>query len=195
MADLDAIAGDAPQHELLARLRSADGFAGRLLLDAGVANAAGLDDLGGAAELVVGLETLGSFADLEELAARASVTFSLDLRNDAPIMQAGLRAAAGSGDPVAIAQAAIDAGAGALILLDVARVGRRMGINLPLLGSLRRQLPGVQLLVGGGVRGEADIRTLADAGCDGVLVATALHNGAVTVRRAGLRQPGISDVR
>jgi phosphoribosylformimino-5-aminoimidazole carboxamide ribotide isomerase len=33
------------------------------------------------------------------------------------------------------------------------------------------------LLAGGGVRGYEDLARLADAGCDGALVATALHDG------------------
>jgi uncharacterized protein related to proFAR isomerase len=45
----------------------------------------------------------------------------------------------------------------------------------------------VTLLAGGGVRGEGDLRGLADAGCDGVLVASALLDGrldAAAVARA-----------
>jgi phosphoribosylformimino-5-aminoimidazole carboxamide ribotide isomerase len=53
--------------------------------------------------------------------------------------------------------------------------------------SLRKVLPGVLLLAGGGVRGPEDVTRLAEAGCDGVLVATALQDGRLTVRGADLR--------
>jgi phosphoribosylformimino-5-aminoimidazole carboxamide ribotide isomerase len=53
--------------------------------------------------------------------------------------------------------------------------------------SLREVLPGVMLLAGGGVRGPEDVTRLAEAGCDGVLVATALQDGRLTVRGADLR--------
>ena len=46
------------------------------------------------------------------------------------------------------------------------------------LEAVGRAVPGVTLLVGGGVRDEGDLRQLASAGCDGALVATALHGAA-----------------
>jgi phosphoribosylformimino-5-aminoimidazole carboxamide ribotide isomerase len=38
----------------------------------------------------------------------------------------------------------------------------------------------VTLVAGGGVRGADDLARLADAGCDGALVATALHDGRLS---------------
>ena len=192
VADLDAIAGGPPQLELLRELQSGHGFGGPLLLDAGVYSIAALDRLqGGFTEVVVGLETLRSFSDLESLAHHANVTFSLDLRNDVALMRPELREGGGT-EPVELAQAAIAAGAGAVILLDVGRVGRGAGANLELVAALRRALPGVPLLAGGGVRDESDVRALADHGCDGVLIATALHRGTLG---PGPRQSGTREVR
>ena len=59
---------------------------------------------GGFTEVVVGLETLRSFSDLESLAHHAHVTFSLDLRNDVTLVRPELRGETGT-EPV-------DAGAG-----------------------------------------------------------------------------------
>lgn len=194
VADLDAIAGDPPQHDLLRRLQSGEGFGGPLLLDAGVYSLATLEPLqGGFADVVVGLETLRSFADLERIAIHARVTFSLDLRNDVPLVRPELH---GSGpDPVALARAAIGAGADAVILLDTGRVGRGAGVNLELLASLRRALPGARLLAGGGVNDDADVMALGDRGCDGVLIATALHRGTLASWGPRARQSGTSEVR
>ena len=193
VADLDAIAGNPPQLEMLRRLQSGDGFAGPLLLDAGVHSLATLERLrGGFPDVVVGLETLRSFADLEEVAAHARVTFSLDLRNDLPLVCPELRSE--SRDPVAMARTAVGAGARAVILLDVGRVGRGAGVNLHLLASLRRAVPGTRLLAGGGVKDEADMVALAERGCDGVLIATALHRGTLS-RAARPGQSGTSEVR
>ena len=36
------------------------------------------------------------------------------------------------------------------------------------------------LIAGGGVRGPGDLARLAEAGCDGALVASALHDGRLT---------------
>jgi phosphoribosylformimino-5-aminoimidazole carboxamide ribotide isomerase len=39
----------------------------------------------------------------------------------------------------------------------------------------------MELTSGGGVRGRDDLAALADAGCDAALVASALHDGQLTV--------------
>jgi phosphoribosylformimino-5-aminoimidazole carboxamide ribotide isomerase len=196
VADLDAIGGAPAQLDLLARLQSAQGFGGPLLLDAGIASLGELHRLGGAfSHIVVGLETLSSFADLGRLAAQVEVTFSLDLRNDLPLTRPELLVEMGSVDATVLARAAVEAGARSLILLDVGRVGHGVGVNLQLLASLRRALPKVVLLAGGGVRGDADINALAASGCDGVLVATALHRGTLTALAAPPGQSGASEVR
>jgi len=195
VADLDAIAGDPPQLGLLRRLQSDDGFGGPLLLDAGVHSVSTLERLhGGFAEVVVGLETLRSFADLEAIARHTSVTFSLDLRNDVPLARPGLFDE-GSREPADLARAAVEAGARSVILLDVGRVGRGAGVNHELLASLRRALPGVRLLAGGGVRDDADVAALEENGCDGVLIATALHLGTLAFRAPRTPQSGTREVR
>jgi phosphoribosylformimino-5-aminoimidazole carboxamide ribotide isomerase len=51
-----------------------------------------------------------------------------------------------------------------------------------LLRRVRAAIGPCPLFAGGGVRDEDDLRRLADAGCDGVLVATALHDGRLTYR-------------
>jgi phosphoribosylformimino-5-aminoimidazole carboxamide ribotide isomerase len=193
-ADIDAISGDPPQLDLLQRLQSPHGFGGPLLLDAGVHSIATLERLKGACNgIVVGLETLRSIADLELLAERVSVTFSLDLRNDVPLIGPDLRAETGPVEPLGLARTAMAAGARSIILLDVGRVGRGVGMDLGLLASLRQSLPYVTLLAGGGVRGDSDVAALARTGCDGVLIATALHRGTLlSAARAG--QPGMRDV-
>jgi uncharacterized protein related to proFAR isomerase len=44
----------------------------------------------------------------------------------------------------------------------------------------------VIVLAGGGVRGPDDLSALAAAGCDGALIATALHTGAVDPRHSSV---------
>ena len=57
---------------------------------------------------------------------------------------------------------------------------------------VRRAVPDVALLAGGGVRGPEDLQRLADAGCDGALVATALHDGRLGGGRHRRRAPARS---
>jgi uncharacterized protein related to proFAR isomerase len=46
---------------------------------------------------------------------------------------------------------------------------------------VREAVPGLTLLAGGGIQGREDLVRLADSGCDGALVATALHDGGLNV--------------
>jgi phosphoribosylformimino-5-aminoimidazole carboxamide ribotide isomerase len=149
-------------------------------LDAGVSSAdqaRHARDLG-AARVVVGLETLPSYEALQAISAavdRDHLAFSLDLRGGVPVvMNAGIPA----GEPVhLLAARAADAGAGAVIVIDLARVGTGTGIDFELLGRVRAATPGLMLLAGGGIRSLDDVARLAECGCDGVLIATALHDG------------------
>jgi phosphoribosylformimino-5-aminoimidazole carboxamide ribotide isomerase len=186
VADLDAIQGGAPQLDLIGRLaRSADGFDGMLLVDAGTTCAGRAAALleAGAARVVVGLETLRSFGDLAAIVSAVGaprVVFSLDLRLGAPLAHPSLLDAAGPVDAVALAEQAAAAGASAIIVLDLARVGTGVGIDHGLLAALRRRLPRTELLAGGGVLERRDLERLDDVGCDGVLLASALHAGRIT---------------
>jgi phosphoribosylformimino-5-aminoimidazole carboxamide ribotide isomerase len=88
---------------------------------------------------------------------------------------------------VRLAQRAAAAGVGAIIVLDLARVGTGAGLDLALIGRIRGAAPGVALLAGGGVRDGADLSGLSDAGCDGALVATALMSGRLKLWGSGER--------
>jgi phosphoribosylformimino-5-aminoimidazole carboxamide ribotide isomerase len=175
VADLDAIQGGGVQAVLLRGLTAAAAPA-TLMVDAGTRDAASAREVLtlGAGGVVIGLETLQRFDDLAaivEAEGPERVIFSLDLRHGRPI---------GSGEslePEALAARAVDAGVRSVLVLDLARVGTGAGLDLELLGRLRRRLPTLRLLTGGGVSGPDDVARLEAAGCDGVLVATALHTG------------------
>jgi phosphoribosylformimino-5-aminoimidazole carboxamide ribotide isomerase len=145
----------------------------------------------GASTAIVGLETLTTFDVLDATCAAVGgerVAFSLDLRNGAPIKSPN--GPTGLSDASDIGARAVAAGVGAVIVLDLARVGTGAGVDVQLMEAVRRAAPGVVLLAGGGVRDSADLQALAAAGCDGALVATALLSGAiggsVTTRQASL---------
>ncbi|MGH7673313.1 MAG: HisA/HisF-related TIM barrel protein [Gemmatimonadales bacterium] len=172
VADLDAIAGGAPQGELLGSLAR---LGGRLLVDPGTTTPDGaLATLAaGATRVVIGLETLDSFGALAEIVSAvgvACVVFSLDLR----------LGASPAGAPLTLVDQTVRAGVGALIALDLARVGTAAGMDLELVGAIRHRHPDLELLAGGGAGGVSDLARAAEVGCDGVLVAAALHDGRLT---------------
>lgn len=68
-----------------------------------------------------------------------------------------------------------------LIVLDLGRVGTMSGIDeeaglYTLIQEIRNELPQIRLTSGGGVRGVEDAAELLKAGCDHVLVASAIHD-------------------
>lgn len=181
VADLDAIERGRPAS---ATIRQIAGIGVSLWLDAGVSS---LDrarhalDLG-AAHVVVGLETLQSFDALQAICAGIGgdrVAFGLDLRGGEPIAGHDIPRET----PERLAARAGNAGAGSLIVIDLARVGTRIGLDVELLARVREAAPGLTLLAGGGVRGAEDLEKLAGAGCDGALVATALDQLYPSVTR------------
>lgn len=178
-ADLDAIAGGAPQDAVVAAIAA---LGVPLWLDAGVSSVdRALQSLDlGASRVIVGLETLPSVDRLAEICGALGsgrVAFSLDLRDGEPIVTGTLIARA---DPApVIAARAVGAGADAVIVLDLARVGTDRGIDFELIARVRDCTAGAALIVGGGVRGFEDLERLAACGCDGALVATALIEGRI----------------
>lgn len=161
LADLDAIQGVGSHAALLARIRAAcPGL--ELWVDGGCRTAADVAALRSVRNLlpVIGSET---WTDTGALPGDGLV---LSVDSD------GGRARDPSGicdDPARWPQS--------LILMNLARVGSRAGPDLGLLRAWQQKAPGVALYLAGGVRDTADLRAARDAGAQGVLVATALHEG------------------
>lgn len=66
------------------------------------------------------------------------------------------------------------------IVMSLSRVGAGEGPDFPRLKELRKQHPGKTLIAAGGVRHTEDLRRLEDLGVGGVLLASALHSGAIS---------------
>ncbi len=180
VADLDAIAGQAPAGSLYRGLLD-DGF--RLWVDAGLGSGgAHLDVLAavGVNYLIAGLESLSGPEELSALVGRFSsrrLVFSLDLKNGTPL--------AGDGwdtqDAWAIAERAVRLGVERVLVLDLARVGINNGLSTwELCERLRAAFPRLEITTGGGIRGPEDLRRARVTGVDCVLVASALHDRKLT---------------
>jgi phosphoribosylformimino-5-aminoimidazole carboxamide ribotide isomerase len=199
IADLNAILGRGRQDALI---RAVTALGAPVWLDAGITSVDGARECLalGAAHVVVGLETLTSFDALHAIGDEVSgrrVAFSLDMRHGEPVRAFGSFGSFGSFEPfpqsnasnvsnesndsnvAALARRAADAGVGSIIALDLARVGTGGGVDVQLIARVRAAAPRVTLLAGGGIRGLDDLMRLAEAGCDGALVATALHDGRI----------------
>ena len=180
LADLDAILRRTPNLEIIRSLTDG-GF--QLLVDAGLRTCEDATAIAaaGARQLVAGLETLSGPGELSRLIERygpSRIVFSLDLRDGRPM---GDVAGWTEADPLGIARQAAEAGCTQFIVLDVARVGTEAGVpTLPLCSEMRAQWPRLTIITGGGIRGIEDLRRLDPAVVNGVLIASAIHNGSVT---------------
>ena len=189
VADLDRIAGAGDNDAIVRRLAgAAPGL--RVLWDGGLAGAAG----GGARcpgdgiVPVLGTETLQSIAALRRGSRHDTrrPVLSLDLLGGARVIARS--AAIARLDPLDLLSAARDRGVRTAILLVLDRVGTGAGAPLDRLRRLRRGLPDLELLVGGGIASIDELRRLRAEGFDGALLATALHERRVTpsaLARAG----------
>jgi phosphoribosylformimino-5-aminoimidazole carboxamide ribotide isomerase len=187
IADLDAIQGGAVQRTMLRELAQLEtGFAGSIMVDAGAHTAESTLEVMacGASQVVIGLETLRAFTHLAEivrLTGEEQVIFSVDLRLGSPILHPAMQDAMGAQpDAVSLAAQAVESGVANLLLLDLARVGTGCGADLGLIEELRKRFPELRLLVGGGILTRRDLDRMRDVGCDGALVASAIHAGTIT---------------
>ena len=111
-----------------------------------------------------------------------SSIFSLDKKGDAVITQTGELA---DRAPLELVQMACDKGIDELIILDLCEVGTRNGFQgqsaaSTLIEEIRSERKDVTLTSGGGVRNADDVRHWIESGCDHVLVASAIHDCAIT---------------
>ncbi len=170
-----------------------------LWIDAGLKNADEARELAAfeidgrrIAGIVAGLESLAdpdSLAKMCEAVGSARLVFSLDMKLSVPLVGSpawhGLSAEQ-------IAAIALRAGVRRMIVLDLAQVGMGRGVGTePLCRALRCLAPDLQIIAGGGVRGPADLDSLARAGCDAALVASALHDGRLSAAECAARSSPI----
>ena len=182
LADLDAIAGHAPQVRLYQNM-IALGF--HLIVDAGVR------DLQHSQRLLASITprarlSRGSrhwqaprpyarFSTPSAPGGSSSVSISIEAPRGRPRGPHGR-----AENPLELAREAIEQGVRQVLLLDLARVGtgRGSGTN-GLLPQILARHPEVQVSVGGGISGASEILALKAAGAHAVLVASAIHDGRI----------------
>jgi phosphoribosylformimino-5-aminoimidazole carboxamide ribotide isomerase len=182
VADLDAIGGRPPDSASLLALADV-GLP--LWVDAGIDTVAGAHAVlsAGAARVVIGLETLRSWESLAAIVASIGAertVFSLDLRDGAPVSDKFSDI-----NVTDIAQRAASSGVHTIIVLDLARVGSGAGVDANVIQAVRAAVPTVDLVVGGGIRDDADLVHAKEAGATGALVGTALHTRSLSVLQMG----------
>ncbi len=178
VADLDALAGDPVNVATLTALSQV----GEPWVDAGATTAERAAALrrAGVARNVIGTESIGADALTRPPQAdpEPPLVLSVDLRDGRLISPDPELAGR---EPTAAASLARTLNVRELLVIDLARVGSGSGPPLDAVAELAEALPGVAIYAGGGVRDDADLRALESAGAAGALVATALHEGRLTL--------------
>ena len=178
VADLDGLRGHRPKLGWIAALGETGA---RVMIDSGVRHPADARTVfeAGASAIVAETETLGGFTELKLLHdtfGAERVILSIDLRNGKVV---GSEAAWGmEPEPSVLMERAAAIGIRRAIVLELARVGTGIGPGtVELCRALRAKFPDLELIAGGGVRNSNDVTRLAQSGANGVLVASAIHDG------------------
>jgi len=168
VADLDAIAGRGDHHAALAALRAHCAIS--LWVDNGTADhgAARRFLATGVGRLVIGSESQRDLVLVREFAGDTRVALSLDFRDDQFV-----------GPPALLADPGL--WPARVIVMSLARIGGAAGPDLDRLKAIRAAAGlGRLVYAAGGVRDARDLTTLAQAGINGALVASCLHDGRLT---------------
>lgn len=169
IADLDRITGVGDH---LAVIKTLSGMT-RTMADIGVSGIPDFELASGVSNsVVIGTET----APLEviERCQGPQAIVSLDMKNGKmmghdPAFQMG---------PAQVLKLLNRFELGAVILLDVARVGSGEGIDVPFVTSAV-SISKHDIILGGGVRGVEDLELLEKCGASGAIVASAVHDGRI----------------
>ena len=180
VADLDAIERGHRNRCTLAEM-ARTGV--RLIVDAGVDSPEDAHELQGCgdSQIVLASESLPRLDQLRawvELFGSRSLIFSVDLKHGQ------LRTADpeySSTSPEELIACVVEAGIEQIIVLDLAAVGTGTGIpTLPLCQRARNRWPHLKIISGGGVSSRACLLKAQAAELDGLLIASALHDGRLT---------------
>lgn len=172
LADLDAIAGGAPNREAISATSSALPDIELWVDDGRPPSAAHAALPARRLRHVIGSETLGAMSGFDAmpsgspLAAARPGILSLDFRGDDFL-----------GPPDLLARPNL--WPETVIVMTLGRVGSGAGPDFERLSGIIARADGRQVIAAGGVRNVADLEALAAIGVAGALVATALHSGQI----------------
>ena len=154
-----------------------------LIVDAGATTVEQIEALLeiGVRQVVLSSESMQDLRQLEVLVTRidsASLIFSIDLKHGELLVN---DPAWQGNAPLDLVRFVVERGLRQLIVLDLAAVGTGHGVpTLSFCQDIRHISPDLRIISGGGVDSAACVAEAALAGLDGLLIASALHDGRLT---------------
>ncbi|MFX1444538.1 MAG: HisA/HisF-related TIM barrel protein [Promethearchaeota archaeon] len=180
IADLDAIIKKNPNHNLLLKILEIPGL--NVMLDPGIThkNEILIYSKYNLSKLILGLETIKNFEVIEEglrVMGNNRLSISVDMYQGKII--SNLKELKNQ-DPLKLVKILNKLKIKEIILLDLFRVGQKIGGIPPLFMRFRNQFQG-NLLIGGGVKEFNDLEMMQKNNFSGVLIATALYDGSLNI--------------
>ncbi|TES98485.1 MAG: hypothetical protein E3J90_05810 [Promethearchaeota archaeon] len=178
IADLDAILQKKPNITIISKILDIPGV--EIMIDPGIKtkkNAEKYFKLN-LKSLILGLETLRDLKvimECLELFDTNRIVVSIDMYNE--VIQTNIREFKNQDIPE-IVRKIEDLGVVNIILLDLFKVGQKMGGISALYLKIREQFNG-EILIGGGIKDLQDIKDYKSNNFSGVLIGTALHDGSI----------------
>jgi len=182
IADLDAIINKNPNYQLLneiSKIKDID-----IMIDLGISQ---YDDILNFLKyrikyLIVGLETIDNIEALGKIIKKLGnnkIILSIDMYKEKLLTKiSSFR----NQNPLKIITMLQELGINKIILLDLFKVGQKLGGISPLYLKIRNKFSG-DIYVGGGIKDWADIEEFYKNKFSGVLIGTALYDGSINYQK------------
>lgn len=182
IADLDAILKKKPNFELLLKILALPNI--KVMIDPGIINK---DDLITYStlklnKLILGLETMESIDVIEEsfeIFGQNKIIVSIDMYKEKIISNIKQLKSQNSLQAINTIE---NLGVKEIILLDLFRVGQKLGGIPHLYLEIRKKFSG-NILIGGGIKDFDDLLMYKDEEFSGILIATALYDGSIDIKK------------
>jgi phosphoribosylformimino-5-aminoimidazole carboxamide ribotide isomerase len=182
LADLDAIIKRKPNFEILSKITEIPGL--KIILDPGITKKEDILTFSKykIKKLILGLETVNSFEVIKEglkIFDQERIIVSIDMfKGKIKSYVKDLR----KKSPLNIINKLEKFGIKELILLDLFRVGQKIG-GIPSIYTKIRKIFDGNILVGGGIKDFNDLVYYKKNNFSGVLIATALYDGSINTEK------------
>jgi phosphoribosylformimino-5-aminoimidazole carboxamide ribotide isomerase len=182
IADLDAILRRKPNLSLLSQILKIPEI--KIMIDPGIILTKNILEYSTYSlnSLILGLETIKDLkviSDCLEIIGSHKTIVSIDMYKE--VIQTNVKEIQNQ-HPIEIIRKIEELGVKKIILLDLYKVGQKIGGIPPLYLEIRNQFKG-QILVGGGIKDIRDIEEYKQYTFSGVLIGTALHDGTIGVEK------------
>lgn len=182
IADLDSIMKKAPNFQILKKILKISNI--QVMLDPGIVD---FEDNFQFLKikiknLILGLETIKNFKTIIQslqILNPNNIIISIDMYNGQIISNAkDIK----TQNPIKLTKKLESLGIKNIILLDLFRVGQKIGGIPPLYIDILRNFNG-NVFVGGGIKNYTDIINIKELNFSGVLIATALYDGTIDIEK------------